>query len=62
MAHIRQPRPDSGLGFQVAVVTSVKVVPSSLVGFLAVYSVRHGPTLSVSVSSRRACALKKKPF
>ena len=30
MAHIRQSRPDSGLGFQVHVLTLFEVVPSSL--------------------------------
>ena len=30
MAHIRQSRPDSGLGFQVKVVHTIPVVPSSL--------------------------------
>jgi len=30
MAHIRQPRPDSGLGFQVKVLETFQVVPSLL--------------------------------
>ena len=30
MAHIRQSRPDSGLGFQVKILTPFHVVPSSL--------------------------------
>jgi len=30
MAHIRQSRPDSGLGFQVKVLKTFQVVPSSL--------------------------------
>ena len=30
MAHIRQPRPDSGIGFQVKVLKPFSVVPSSL--------------------------------
>jgi len=30
MAHIRQPRPDFGLGFQVKVLETFPVVPTSL--------------------------------
>jgi hypothetical protein len=30
MAHVRQPRPDSGLGVQVKVLKTFQVVPSSL--------------------------------
>ena len=40
MAHIRQSRPDSGLGFQVKVLKTLKVVPS-LLGSGAILARNH---------------------
>jgi hypothetical protein len=41
MAHVRQSRPDSGLGFEVKVLKTLQVVPSTLASGLGIKNVQR---------------------
>ena len=59
MAHIRQSRPDSGLGFHVKVLKIFQVVPSSLGSGLAVLSPPNQRVIAAAIDWNRALEPRK---